>query len=143
MLDTDTGELIEKTLQHEGDEVRKFYSGLPGPVLVGIEATGSMLWFLKLTEDLKIECQVGHPAKIRAAEPRKQKHDPSGCPRPSNAICAPYCGTVTSLYGCGRECSTRYNPMALANGLRRGITLCVLDFGDSSPLGSWPPLSHP
>jgi len=26
-------------------------------------------------EELGIECQVGHPAKIRAAEPRKQKHD--------------------------------------------------------------------
>src|SRR6267378_1447167 len=75
MLDTDTGEVIEKTLQHEGDEVREFYSALPGPVLVGIEATGSMPWFLKLMEELKIECRVGHPANIRAAEPRKQKHD--------------------------------------------------------------------
>jgi hypothetical protein len=26
MLDTDTGEVIEKTLEHEGDEVREFYS---------------------------------------------------------------------------------------------------------------------
>ena len=34
MLDTDTGEVIEKTLEHEGDEVREFYSALPGPVLV-------------------------------------------------------------------------------------------------------------
>src|ERR1019366_7998376 len=45
------------------------------PVRVGIEATGSMQWFLSLMEELGIECQVGHPAKIRAAEPRKQKHD--------------------------------------------------------------------
>jgi transposase len=75
MLDTATGELIEKTLKHDGDEVRKFYSALPGQVLVGIEATGSMHWFLELLEELGIERQVGHPAKIRAAEPRKQKHD--------------------------------------------------------------------
>jgi transposase len=75
MLDTETGELVEKTLQHDGDEVRKFYSALPGQVLVGIEATGSMHWFLALLDELGIECQVGHPAKIRAAEPRKQKHD--------------------------------------------------------------------
>ena len=34
-----------------------------------------MQWFLNLMEDLRIECQVGHPATIRAAEPRKQKHD--------------------------------------------------------------------
>jgi transposase len=46
-----------------------------GDVLVGIEATGSMQWFLRLMKELKIDCQVGHPAKIRAAEPRKQKHD--------------------------------------------------------------------
>jgi transposase len=26
-------------------------------------------------EELGIECQVGHPAKIRPAEPRKQKQD--------------------------------------------------------------------
>src|ERR1700726_3897931 len=26
-------------------------------------------------EELEIECLVGHPAQIRAAEPRKQKHD--------------------------------------------------------------------
>src|SRR2546425_6859945 len=34
-----------------------------------------MLWFLNLMEELGIDSQVGHPAKIRAAEPRKQKHD--------------------------------------------------------------------
>ncbi len=75
MLDTETGELVEKTLEHEGEKVREFYASLPGPVLVGIEATGSMQWFLKLMEELGIDCRVGHPAKIRAAEPRKQKHD--------------------------------------------------------------------
>jgi transposase len=75
MLDTDTGELVEKTLEHDGEKVREFYAALPGPVLVGIEATGSMHWFLKLMEELKIDCRVGHPAKIRKAETRKQKHD--------------------------------------------------------------------
>jgi transposase len=34
-----------------------------------------MKWFLKLMEELGIDCQVGHPATIRAAEPRRQKHD--------------------------------------------------------------------
>src|SRR5437773_461845 len=75
MLDTETGEVLEKTLQHEEEKVREFYSALPRPVQVGIEATGSMLWFLNLMEELGIDSQVGHPAKIRAAEPRKQKHD--------------------------------------------------------------------
>jgi transposase len=75
MLDTTTGEVVEKILVHEASNVRDFYSTLPGPVRVGIEATGSMQWFLNLMEELGIECQVGHPATIRAAEPRKQKHD--------------------------------------------------------------------
>ena len=75
MLNVETGEIVEKTLQHEGDSVREFYSTLPRPTRVGIEATGSMQWFLELMEELGIDCQIGHPAKIRAAEPRKQKHD--------------------------------------------------------------------
>jgi transposase len=75
MVDTETGELTEKTLSHEGNEVREFYAALEGPVVVGIEATGAMQWFLELLEELGIVCRVGHPAKIRAAETRKQKHD--------------------------------------------------------------------
>src|SRR6266436_6112252 len=75
MLDTETGEVVNLTLKHEGDGVREFYSSLPRPVRVGIEATGSMQWFLNLMEELGIECLVGHPAQIRAAEARKQKHD--------------------------------------------------------------------
>ena len=63
MLDSDTGELEEKTLEHEGETVREFYSALSGPILVGIEATGSMQWFLELMEELGIECRVGHPAE--------------------------------------------------------------------------------
>ena len=75
MLDRNTGEMVKKTLKHEGNNVREFYSSLARPVRVGIEATGSMQWFLNLMEELGIECLVGHPAEIRAAEPRKQKHD--------------------------------------------------------------------
>ncbi len=75
MLNVETGEVEEHVLAHEGDQVREFYAGLPGPVRVGIEATGSMPWFLELMDELGVECQVGHPAKVRAAEPRKQKHD--------------------------------------------------------------------
>jgi transposase len=75
MHETTTGEVVNLTLMHEGNAVREFYSQLPRPVLVGLEATGSMLWFLNLMEELGIECRVGHPATIRAAAPRKQKTD--------------------------------------------------------------------
>ena len=49
VLTVETGEIEKVVLRHEGDRVRKFYSGLPGPVRVGIEATGSMQWFRKKT----------------------------------------------------------------------------------------------
>jgi len=75
MLDRDTGVIVEKTLKHEGETVRTFYASIPPPVVVGIEATGSMGWFLRLMEELTIECRVGHPTAIRKAETRRQKHD--------------------------------------------------------------------
>lgn len=75
ILDTSSGVLEERVLEHDNDSVRDFYAGLPGPVHVAIEATGSMHWFLELMQELGIACQVGHPAKIRACEPRKQKND--------------------------------------------------------------------
>ena len=75
MLDTETGEVVNLTVMHEGDKVREFYSQLPRPVLVGIEATGSMHWLLNLMDELGIECRVGHPATIRAPAHRKQKTD--------------------------------------------------------------------
>src|SRR2546430_11062462 len=75
MAERETGEVVSMTLKHEGNNVREFYSSLPRPVRVGIEATGSMQWFVNLMEELGIECLVGHPAEIRAAEPRNQKHD--------------------------------------------------------------------
>jgi len=56
MLDTTTGEIEKRTLKHEENIVREFYSNLPRPVRVGIEATGSMQWFVNLTEELAIEC---------------------------------------------------------------------------------------
>jgi transposase len=75
MLDRETGEVVEQTLPHDGDTVRDFYAALPPPVVVGLEATGSMGWFLQLLDELGITYYVGHPATIRKAETRKQKHD--------------------------------------------------------------------
>jgi hypothetical protein len=37
----ETGEFGEKTLSHEGNEVREFYAALEGPVGVDIEATNA------------------------------------------------------------------------------------------------------
>jgi len=75
MLDTDTGEVVEKELDHENGEARRFYEGLKGPVLVGIESTGYTRWFADLLAKLGHELVVGEAGKIRAQDPRKQKHD--------------------------------------------------------------------
>ena len=40
MVDTETGELIERRLDHSKGEAQKFYAGLQKPVRVGMEATG-------------------------------------------------------------------------------------------------------
>jgi hypothetical protein len=58
ILNTTTGEVEEKILRHEGENVREFYCRLPRPACVGIKATGSMSWFMKLLEELGIECRV-------------------------------------------------------------------------------------
>lgn len=48
MPDNFIGEIVETTLEHAGDTVQESYSGVEGTSLVGIEATGSMQWFLQL-----------------------------------------------------------------------------------------------
>ena len=75
MLDTDTGELVERRLEHENGEARAFYAGLTGAVRVGIEATGYTHWFEGLLAELGHELWMGDAAKIRAMVVRKQKTD--------------------------------------------------------------------
>jgi len=74
-LDTATGEIHERRLEHAGDEVRKFYAALPGAVRVGIEATGYSQWFERLLHELGHEFWIGDAAAIRASVVRKQKTD--------------------------------------------------------------------
>jgi transposase len=75
MLDTETGELVERRLEHENGEARAFYGALAGPVRVGIEATGYTHWFEALLAELGHELWMGDAARIRAAVVRKQKTD--------------------------------------------------------------------
>ena len=48
MLDEQTGEMIERRLEHETGEARTFYAALPSPALVGMEATGYAHWFQRI-----------------------------------------------------------------------------------------------
>jgi transposase len=76
MLNTETGELVERRLEHENGEARTFYAQLPKPVRVGIEATGYTQWFEQMLAELGQELWVGDAAEIRASVVRKQKTDP-------------------------------------------------------------------
>jgi len=75
MLDLETGELVERRLEHENGEARAFYAGLEGRVRVGIEATGYTRWFERMLAELGHELWIGDAAQIRASMVRKQKTD--------------------------------------------------------------------
>ncbi len=75
MLEQETGELIERRLEHENGEARAFYASLSSPVRVGIEATGHTRWFERMLAELGHELWIGDAAQIRASMVRKQKTD--------------------------------------------------------------------
>jgi len=75
MLDAETGELVERRLEHESGEARAFYAALSSPVRVGIEATGHTRWFERMLAELGHELWIGDAAQIRASMVRKQKTD--------------------------------------------------------------------
>jgi len=75
MLDTETGEVVTRRLQHENGEAKTFYASLPKLSLVGIEATGYTQWFERLLAELGHELWVGDAAEIRARAVRRQKTD--------------------------------------------------------------------
>ena len=75
MTDTETGEVTERRLIHARGEAEKFYGGLEGAVMVGIESTGSTQWFEALLSRLGHGYRIGDAKRIRAAETRAQKHD--------------------------------------------------------------------
>jgi transposase len=76
MMDDETGELMERRLEHENGEARAFYASLPKPALVGMEATGHAQWFERTLAELGHELWIGHASEIRASAVRKQKTDP-------------------------------------------------------------------
>ena len=75
MVETDTGEMVTRRLEHESGEARAFYTTLPKPSLIGMEATGYTQWFERLVAELGHELWVGDPAEIRARAVRRQKTD--------------------------------------------------------------------
>jgi len=74
-VDTVTGETEEKKLDHASGEAEKFYRGLPGAALIGMESTGNCQWFVEMATTAGHDVWIGDAAKIRAGETRQQKHD--------------------------------------------------------------------
>jgi len=76
MVDSETGEVSERALLHADGEAQRFYEGLKGEVVVGLESSGNTLWFERLLEKLGHKLLIGDPTAIAAADPRRQKCDP-------------------------------------------------------------------
>ena len=74
-VDTETGETEEQKLEHASGEAERFYRGLRGPVLIGMESTGNCQWFVEMVASAGHELWIGDAARIRASEVRQQKHD--------------------------------------------------------------------
>ena len=76
-VDTETGELQERRLQHR-EEAETFYRDLGAQgvkVRVGMEASGHARWFERLIFELGFELWIGDAAEIRTKRVRKQKTD--------------------------------------------------------------------
>ena len=67
MLDPTTGEVINRRLEHENGEAKKFYATLPSPARVGMEATCDAQWFARTLREYHHELWIGDAAEIRAA----------------------------------------------------------------------------
>lgn len=73
--DSDNGEVQIKLLDHLNDDLRQFYSQLPGKVIVGLEGCGFSSWFEQMLEDLGCEVWIGHASEVRRFANRRQKND--------------------------------------------------------------------
>ena len=76
-VDTESGELQERRLQHR-EEAERFYRDLAAQavrVRVGMEASGQARWFEQLLAELQVELWIGDAAQIRSKRVRKQKTD--------------------------------------------------------------------
>src|SRR5260221_7869844 len=74
-FDTATGETGELKLEHASGEAEKFYRGLPGHALIGMESTGNCQWFVEMATTAGHDVWISDAAQIRASDVRQQEHD--------------------------------------------------------------------
>ena len=73
--DTSDGVIHRTRLDHQRDEVRKFYEQFKGEVIVAFEASGYSAWFEQMLAELGHTVWLGNAAEIRRKAPRRQKND--------------------------------------------------------------------
>lgn len=73
--DTGTGETATVDLKHDLEAVRRFYSSLPGPAVVGVEASAKAVWFENMLYENGHKLFVGNPVLIRKRATSRHKND--------------------------------------------------------------------
>ena len=73
--DTQTGETQTFDLVHDLEQVRAFYSSLPEPAIVGIEASTRAVWFENMLFESDHKLLIGNPVLIRKRAVSRHKND--------------------------------------------------------------------
>jgi transposase len=73
--DSADGEIHQRDLHHQKDDIRAFYSQFSGEVIVGFEASGYSPWFEKMLEEIGHQVWIGDATEIRRLAKRRQKND--------------------------------------------------------------------
>ncbi len=73
--DTQTGETRTLDLVNDPEVVREFYSSLPEPATVGIEASAQATWFEEMLFETGHKLLVGNPVLIRKRATSRHKND--------------------------------------------------------------------
>ena len=74
-MDTADGEIHRQTLDHQREDVTRFYGQWAAPATVGVEASGYAQWFHRLVEVTGHRLLVGDAHAIRQFARRRQKND--------------------------------------------------------------------
>src|SRR5436190_16661364 len=74
-INTDDGEVRQRDLHHQKEDIRGFYEQFSGEVIVGFEASGYSRWFEEMLEELGHQILIGDAAEIRRVARRRQKND--------------------------------------------------------------------
>ncbi|MGH9578723.1 MAG: IS110 family transposase, partial [Terriglobales bacterium] len=74
-MDTADGEMHQHTLDHQREDVARFYRQWTAPVTIGVEASGYAQWFHRLVQEQGHRLLVGDAHAIRQFARRRQKND--------------------------------------------------------------------